>query len=221
MPENQKAIVDTTEFIQRLHWRYAVKKFDAQKKVSAQDWQVLAESLRLSPSSYGLQPWKFLVVQTPELRKQLTPLSWKQTQVEDCSHYVVFTTLKKVTTEYIQHFIDVTAKTREIPSESLNGYRDMMIGDLVKGPRAAVIQNWSQKQSYIAMGNLMNAAALMGVDTCPMEGLDPAAYDKVLGLDNTPYATVAAVAVGYRSAEDKYSQAKKIRFSSEEIFETR
>lgn len=208
-------------FLRSLEWRYAVKKFDATRKVSAEDWQVLGESLRLSPSSYGLQPWKFLIVQTPELRKKLRPVSWNQSQVEDCSHYVVFTTLREITEDYINRFIALTAKVRGADPAGMEGYRKMMVGNLVGPQHAPTTLAWTQRQAYIAMGNLMNAAALMAIDTCPIEGLDPKKYDEILGLDNTPFSTVAAVAVGYRHAEDKYQHAKKIRFCADEVLEIR
>jgi nitroreductase len=217
MNENKR--VDVDWMISQLNWRYAVKKFDSSKKVSESDWKALEEVLRLSPSSYGLQPWKFLVIQNDEIRKRLTPASWNQTQVSDCSHYVVLTTLKKISEDYIQKFIDHTAQVRGIKSETLNGYRDMMIGDLVKGPRSAGIQEWACKQVYIAMGNLMNAAALMNIDTCPLEGLDPKKYDEILGLTDMEYGTAAAVAVGYRHPEDKYQHAAKVRFKNTTVVE--
>lgn len=205
------------EIIKQLNWRYATKKFDSTKKISAQDWSTLEQSLVLAPSSYGLQPWKFFVVQNPEIRKELTPLSWNQTQVADCSHFVVFTTLKTISEAYVGEFIQRVAEVRDIPVENMKGYNDMMVGDLVKGPRSAVIGNWAQRQAYIAMGFLMQTAALLNVDTCAMEGLDPAGYDKVLKLEGTGYATVAAVACGFRHPEDKTQSAKKVRFKAEKI----
>lgn len=208
------------EFMKDLsEFRYATKRFESSKKVSEGDWKLLEESLRLSPSSYGLQPWKFLIVQNPEVRQKLRAASWNQSQVTDCSHYVVLTTLKKVTETYVQKFIKSTATTRGLAVENLKGYEDMMIGDLVKGPRAQVISAWSQRQAYIAMGNLMNTAAFLHIDTCPLEGLDPAQYDQILNLSATEYSTVAAVAVGYRHAEDTYATNKKVRFASSEVIQ--
>lgn len=204
-------------FLQSLAWRYAVKKFDASRKVSDKDWHVLGESLRLSPSSYGLQPWKFFIVQSPDLRKKLRPVSWNQSQVEDCSHYVVFTTLKEMTEEYINRFIQQTASERGMDPANLEGYRKLIVGNLVGPNHAPATLAWTQRQAYIAMGNLMNTAALMGIDTCPIEGLEPQKYDDILGLTHTPYATVASVAVGYRHPEDKYQHAKKIRFPAADV----
>jgi nitroreductase len=208
---NQNAIVES------LNWRYATKKFDATKKINEQNWNTLAESLRLAPSSYGLQPWKFLVVQNRETLKKLTPLSWGQTQVEDCSHFIVFTTMTKMTEEHVKNFIQKTAKVRGQDAEALKGYQDMMIGDVVKGPRSEIAKWWAQRQSYIAMGFLMQTAALLQIDTCAMEGIDPAGYDDVLGLKGSGYETVAAVACGYRHQDDKYQTMKKVRFDTSDV----
>jgi nitroreductase len=205
------------QWIHDLNWRYATKVFDPSKKISDHDWKVLEETLRLSPSSYGLQPWKFIVVQNPEMREKLRKVSWNQSQVTDCSHFVVITALKKVTPEYISSFIQHTAQVRNLDPATLAGYEKMMNGDLVTGPRAAAIRPWAERQCYLAFGNIMNAAAAMHIDTCPLEGLDPAAYDELLNLKDSNYATIAAVAVGYRHADDKYAQLKKVRFESNQV----
>lgn len=202
---------------QALKWRYAVKKFDPQKKVSEKDWQVLENSLVLAPSSYGLQPWKFLVVQNPQLRTQLRDVSWGQSQVTDCSHYVVLTYKKKMDEAHIQKYVEKISSVRGVPLASLDGFKNMMIGDVVKGPRAQIIEWWAQKQTYIAMGFLMEAAALLKIDACPMEGLEPHSYDKILNLENSEWATVAAVAIGYRHPEDALQKAAKVRFENKEV----
>jgi len=201
----------------QLRWRYATKKFDPQKKISKDDWAAIEEALILSPSSYGLQPWKFIVVQSAELRKQLTPLSWKQTQVEDCSHYVVFANKIGLDEKYITDFIDLNAKTRGVLPEKLEGYKKMMMGNLLGGDRKSQLSDWAARQCYIALGNLMTTVAVMGIDACPMEGIEPAGYDKVLGLEGTGYQTCVACAVGYRSADDAYARLAKVRFANEKV----
>ncbi len=204
-----------------LQWRYAVKKFDSSRKIPAKEWALLEESLRLSPSSYGLQPWKFIRVKTPEVLQQLRAESWNQSQVTDCSDYVVFTTRTEMLESDVDEFLKLQSGIRGTPMEKLQGYRDVILGDIVKGPRSAQAANWAQRQSYIAMGFIMETAALIGVDTCPMEGLDPKAYDRILGLESTGYRTVAAVALGYRHAEDRYAGEKKVRYPISRIMETR
>ncbi len=207
--------------IEKLNWRYATKQFDSSKKIPESDWNILEESLRLAPSSYGLQPWKFIVIQNPELRKKLKAVSWDQPQVEDSSHFVVLTTLKKIDAAHVKKFINSMAQQRGIETSSLKSYEELMSGDIIKGPRSAIAGFWAQRQAYIAMGFLMETAALMNIDACPMEGLDPEAYDKILELTSSPYATVAAVALGYRHADDKYQHLKKVRFTKEDVIEYR
>ncbi len=209
--------IQPQEILEKLQWRYAVKKFDPSKKISEADWFVLEESLRLAPSSYGLQPWKFIVVQDPKIRAALTPVSWNQTQVEDCSHYVVLATLTKIEVAHVEKFVAKIAQVRELDVASLENYKNLMVSDLVNGPRSAIVQWWSQRQSYIAMGMLMETAALLDIDACPLEGIDPAAYDRILQLEGSGYAAVAAVALGYRSLEDKYQLLKKVRFDRDDV----
>lgn len=209
--------VDNEIIFKQLNWRYACKKFDTTKKIREADWNVLAESLHLSASSYGLQPWKFIVVQTPELRQKLLPLSWGQTPVTDASHFIVLTYNEKVDETHITKFINQTAKVRGVDPQTLDGYKNMMIGDLVKGTRAQTINWWAQRQTYIAMGSFLTTAALMEIDTLPMEGLDPAGYDKALGIEGSGYKTVAAIACGYRAEDDKYQHAKKVRFDLNDV----
>lgn len=215
------AHVSNETILKQLNWRYACKKFDTTKKISDADWNVLVESLRLSASSYGLQPWKFIVVQDPEIRKQLLPLSWGQTPVTDCSHFIVFTYKEKMDEPHIEKHIQQMANVNKIEVSSLDKYKNVIVKDLVVGPRSETIQWWAQRQTYIAMGTLLTTAALMEIDTLPMEGLSPVEYDKVLKLEGTGWRTVAAVACGYRAADDKYQFGKKVRFDADEILEIR
>jgi nitroreductase len=212
------AIVDNEILHKQLNWRYACKKFDPTKIIRDADWNILTESLRLAASSYGLQPWKFIVVQNPELRKKLQELSWGQTPVTEASHFVVLTYKEKMDEAHIDKLISETAKSRGVDVTALAGFKNMMMGDLVTGPRSQVINWWAQRQVYIAMGSLLTTAAMMEIDTLPMEGLDPVGYDKVLGLEGSGWKTVAAVACGYRAADDKYQHSKKVRFSAQDVF---
>ncbi len=207
--------------LQQLNWRYATKKFDATKKISAADWTVLEEALILTASSYGLQPWKFIIVTDPALKAKLRPASWNQSQVEDCSHLVVFAAKLDVTEADLDRFITRTAEVRGSTLESLAGYKGFMMGDLVNGARHAVIHEWAARQTYIAMGNLLTSAALLGIDACPFEGIEPAKYDEILGLKGTGYATVSACPVGYRADDDNYAAAPKVRFEAKDIVDHR
>jgi nitroreductase len=207
--------------LQQLNWRYATKKFDPTKKVPAADWAVLEQALVLTASSYGLQPWKFIVVTDPALKAKLRPASWNQAQVEDCSHHVVFTVKEDISEVDVDRFIARIAEVRGVTPESLAAYKGYMVGDLVNGPRHAIIKEWAARQAYIAMGNLLTSAAILGIDACPFEGIEPAKYDEILGLKGTGYATVAACPVGYRSADDKYASAPKVRFDAKDVVEHR
>ena len=209
--------ITTPQLLESLQWRYATKVFDPTRKIPADVWQTLERALVLTPTSYGLQPYRFLVIQNPAKRAELLPHSWNQKQVVDASHLVVFTARTKVTDADVAKLIQRTSDVRKIPAESLNFYRDLMLGDIVNGPRGKIAHEWAARQAYIALGNLMTCAAVLGVDACPMEGLNPAEYDRVLGLNYSGYATVMACALGYRAANDKYASLPKVRYETNEL----
>ena len=203
--------------IEKLQWRYATKKFDPTKKIDEKTWALLEQALILSPSSYGLQPWKFIIVQNQELKQKLKEVSWNQSQVADCSHHVVFAIKEKMDEEHITHYINQTAKIRNLDPASMDGFKKMMIGDLVTGPRSHVISEWAARQTYIALGNFMTSAAVIGVDTCPLEGIDGAKYDEILGLKGSGWKVVVACPAGYRASDDNYLGSKKVRFDSKDL----
>jgi nitroreductase len=205
------------QLVQALEWRYATKVFDPAKKIPAEVWAALEKTLVLTPTSYGLQPYHFLIVQDPAKRAELLPHSWGQKQVVDCSHFVVFTARTEMTEADVARLITRISSVRGTPADSLNRYRDAMLGDVVNGARGKIAHEWATRQTYIALGNLMTAAAVLGVDACPMEGLVPAEYDKVLHLHGTGYATVVACALGYRSANDKYASFPKVRYDTADL----
>lgn len=207
----------TKQLLDALEWRYATKVFDPAKKIPADVWSALEETLALTPSSYGLQPYQFLIVQDPAKRAALLPHSWGQKQVVDCSHFVVFTARTDMKEADVSKWIERLSSVRGIPAASLNAYRDMMVGDVVNGTRGKIAHEWATRQTYIALGNVMTAAAVLGVDACPMEGLVPAEYDKILNLAGTGYATVVACALGYRAAADKYASLKKVRYATRDL----
>ena len=215
-----KQHVSPQELVEVQKWRYATKVFDATKKIPAAEWTALEDSLILSPSSYGLQPWKFFIISDPAVRQKLLPVSWGQKQVTDASHYVVFAGRTDMTAADIDRFVRATAETQKRDIAQFDTYRGMMLGDLVNGPRHAVIGEWVSRQVYIALGNFMTSAALLGVDTCPMEGLDPVKYDEVLGLKGSGYTTKVACAAGYRSEVDKYATLPKVRYAKKDLIQT-
>jgi nitroreductase len=214
-------MIDIAQLEKAWNWRYACKKFDPTKKISGPDWAILQKSLQTAPSSYGLQPYKFILVENPTLRAKLKEVSWNQSQVTDCSHYLVLTSKSRMVEQDIEQFIGLTEKTRNLPAGAMKGYQDMMIGHVVKGLSAEQALSWTRRQVYIAMGFLLETAALMNIDSTPMEGLDGPSYDKILDLESTGYQTVAAVALGYRHTDDSYQHAPKVRRSLEDLIEVR
>ena len=212
---------DPNTLVEALQWRYATKAFDAARTIPAALWSSLEQTLVLSPSSYGLQPWKFVVIDDPALRSELRPFSWNQSQITDASHLVVFLAKRTIDGADLDRLIEATSTIREQPIEQLAFYRSMMQKDLLDGPRSALIYQWSTNQLYIALGTFMTAAALLGIDTCPIEGFSPPDYDRLLGLDTSPYRSAVVCAAGYRSADDKYASLAKIRYTAAELIEHR
>jgi nitroreductase len=204
------------KIIESLTWRYATKKFDSSKKVPQADLDELLEAIRLAPSSFGLQPWKFVVVSDKKTKEKLREYA-DQPQITDASHLIVLCARKDVDESLIKKYVDITAKTREMPRDTLNGYEQMMTGFRKSMSDEAVLE-WSKKQVYLALGVLLTSAAEKKIDACPMEGFDPKGFDKVLGLDKQNLASTVLCAIGYRSKDDKYADAKKVRFDRKEIF---
>ena len=207
--------------LKQLNWRYATKKFDPIRKISPADWAVLEEALILTPSSYGLQPWKFIVVTDQALKARLRPASWNQAQVEDCSHLVVFTAKQDISEADMDRFVARIAEVRGAALKALPPTRASWWATSSAAPGHAIIQEWAARQTYIAMGNLLTSAAVLGIDACPFEGIEPAKYDEILGLKDSGYATVAACPLGYRAADDKYASAPKVRFKAKDVIDHR
>lgn len=211
-----KTVTNDT-LLTQLRWRYATKQFDAARKISAEDWRTLEESLVLTPSSFGLQPWRFIVVTDPATKEKLVPASWNQRQVADASHVVVFAIKKNVGVNDVDRYLGRIAEVRGVSVESLNGFRDVLLGFLDQPADQFNPDTWSARQAYIALGNFMTSAALIGIDTCPMEGIVPSQYDEILGLAAQGYQTVVVAAAGYRATADKYASLPKVRFAAEEV----
>lgn len=209
--------IDRNQLIGQLNWRYATKHFDPQRKISAEDWATLEEALVLTPSSFGLQPWKFVIVTDPAVRGHLVGASHGQRQVVDASHLVVFAIKKNLSEQDVESYLSRISEVRGVPRESLSPYGGIMVHSLIKGLDEAGRNDWATKQVYIALGNFLTSAALLGIDACPMEGIDPAKYDEILGLAKLGLGTVVAAPAGYRAATDKYSHAKKVRFARDEV----
>lgn len=206
----------TTDLLAALRWRYATKQFDSKRVLPDGLWDALEESLVLTPSSFGLQPWKFLVVRDPAVRARLKPESWNQPQVTDASHFVVFTARTDLEQSDINAWIDCLASVQGGKADDYAPLKGMICG-FAETMSQEARHAWNIRQVYIALGQLMASAAMLGIDTCPMEGISAAAYDRILGLEGSGHATVVACALGYRAEGDKYAAAKKARFPRERV----
>ena len=214
MPNEQTFPQATRQLLEQLQWRYAVKRFDPTRRVPDETWQTLEKSLILTPSSYGLQPWKFVVVTDPAIKAKLPSISWNQKQPQDCSHMVVLAARKTMDASYIDSFIDHLCLTRKLEPQAMAGYRRLLI-NIIDNMQSHL--DWNTHQVYIALGQLMVSAAMLGIDTSPMEGIDRDQYDQVLGLVGTDYTSAVGCAIGYRHPEDSQAHAVKVRFAADDM----
>ncbi len=205
------------DLVATLNWRYATRKFDPSRKIAPTEWEALEQSLVLAPSSIGLQPWKFYVVTDPAVKERLMPAAWHQVQVVESSHFVVFTVRKNLGTDHVDRHLARMAEVRGVTLESLEKFKKMTVGNLDKARTEGRLDTWQTHQVYIALGQFMTSAAVMGIDTCPMEGFEPEKFDEILGLKGTHYASVVACAAGYRVADERYAVMKKVRFKTDEV----
>jgi nitroreductase len=206
-------------FLENQNWRYATKKFDATKKITAEDLSTLKEAIRLSSSSYGLQPYKVIIVENPELRANIQPAAWGQSQIVEASHLIIFANETKVDDLAIDEYIKNISQTRNMPIEALAGYGDFMKSKITSlTPEEKNI--WTAKQTYLALGNLLNVAAELKIDTTPMEGFVPAQVNEILGLDKLGLNATLIATLGYRHDEDATQHYKKVRKSNEDLFIT-
>ncbi len=202
-------------FMEAMDFRHACKIFDETKKVSCEDMNYILEAGRKSPSSFGMEPWKFLVITNEELKAELRPVCWDQPQITTCSHLVIILaaidSVKPESGEVERKF-----KRREMPQEKLDFYMGLYSSHLANTLSSNEnIYSWTAKQTYIAMGNMMTAAAIKGVDSCPIEGFEKEKVEKILKLDLSKYQLSCIVPFGYRINE----QSTQLRESFENIIE--
>jgi nitroreductase len=205
--------------LENLNWRYATKKFDATKKISEADLNTLKEAVRLAASSYGLQPYKVVIVENPELREQLKAAAYGQTQITDASQLFIFANDLNAGPESVAAYIKNISETRGVPVEALGGFADMMNG-VISNLSQENKNIWTAKQTYIALGTLLAAAAELKIDATPMEGFNAAAFNEILGFDKLGLNASVIATVGYRHDEDDSQHYKKVRKSHEELFIT-
>lgn len=215
------ATISSEDLLEQLKWRYAVKEFDPGRKIPEELVTALEDALVLTPSSFGLQPWKFFIIEDQAIKDQLPAISWNQPQPKDCSHMVALAIKRNFAEADVVRFIECLARSRGVPVESLEGYKKFAGGFVAQGISEDWIEHWSTHQVYIALGQLMSCAAVLGLDACPMEGIQADKYDEVLGLDAGEYHVVLGCALGYRSENDRYATMAKARFAKEEMLERR
>jgi nitroreductase len=206
------------QLLDALRWRYATKQFDATRKIPGDIWAAIEESLVLTPSSFGLQPWKFVVVNDPAIRAKLLAESWNQKQVTDASHLLVLAARTDLTASDIDTWIRRMSEVQGKAPEAVAPLRGMIAG-FAETMSCEARHEWNVCQLYIALGQLMASAAVLGIDACPMEGISKTSYDRILGLEGTGYATVVACALGYRSQDDKYASTPKARFDRSQVIQ--
>ena len=186
------------------------KKFDSTKTVSEEDLEQLLEAIRLSASSYGLQPYQVLAVRNTEVRAELQPHSWNQSQITEASCLLVFANRTDFDEQMIDQYLEEIARIREVEKDSIEGYGNFMKKTLTPWTKEHKAE-WSARQAYLALGNALQAAAELGIDSCPIEGFIPEEYDRILKLREQQLSACVVLAVGYRSEEDANQHLKKVR----------
>lgn len=208
------------KLLQDLNNRYATKKFDPTKKVSEEDFQLICEALRLFPSSFGLQPVKFIVVKSESIRLELQKAAFGQTQISEASHLIVLCALDSINSDYIDGHVKLLADTREIEVDKLLGFGAHIKASIEK-MSAENVQIWNDKQAYIALGQLLHTCAVLHIDATPMEGFSKVEFDRILNLKGQNLHSVLVCPIGYRSENDPSGKLKKARKSMDTLFEIR
>lgn len=208
------------EYIEQLKWRYATKKFDANRKVPPQEITKIKEAIQLAASSYGLQLYKILSIEDNTLRKKLRAASYDQSQVTDASHFFVFCRYAKVRAAHIDEYLTIKAVKQAVPLEEFKEYGQQMKTSIVENMGSDKQDIWTAKQVYIALSNALSACAILKIDAAPMEGFDPEAYNKILGLTEKGLKATVVLGIGYRSTEDETRFLPKVRKPLDHLFET-
>lgn len=203
------------DIIENLEWRYAVKKFDKDRMLPQLKVDRLKKGFKLTATSYGLQPIKMIILSNKELQQKLVSSSFNQQQVVQASHVLILCIEKAVDENFINQYFDRIKKVRGTSNEILDPFKKEMVTNFsVK--TTTEIQRWATNQAYLAMGNLLTICAAEKIDACPMEGFNPLEYDEILELKNRGLTSVLVMPVGYRAADDMFSELKKVRKSTHE-----
>lgn len=202
--------------IEALQWRYATKKFDAEKILPREKIDILKNAFNLTATSYGLQPLKLLIIHNKKIQEKLKAYSWNQQQLSTASHVLVLCIEKVVNQEFIDEYFKRVKHIRETPDEIIKPFRNFLVEDFQAKPEEE-IRNWAVNQAYLCLGTLLTVCATEGIDACPMEGFEPEKYDALLDLEKKNLQSVLALPVGYRAEDDMFSSFKKVRRPLEDV----
>lgn len=198
------------DIIEHMKWRYAVKKFDSEKILPIEKVERLKEAFNLTATSYGLQPITLLVLKNKELQQQLIAHSFDQQQLVQASHILIICIKDTIDRDYISQYFDQLKKIRNVSDEILAPFKNDLVESFINKD-VAEIKSWSTNQAYLAMGNLLTVCAMEKIDSCPMEGFEPEAYDELLALKSKGLTSVLVMPIGYRADDDMFAGFKKVR----------
>jgi nitroreductase len=207
------------KIVDGLKWRYAVKKFDATRKLTTEQINYVKEAINFIPSSYGLQPYKVLEITDPQIRAKLKEAAYGQSQLTDAAHVFVFASFTDYNPAKVEEFVNLTAQLNPMPKENSDGFKDYL-NSMIAGMSNEQLAIWTAKQVYIALGSMITAASEIEIDSAAMEGFDKAKFDEILGLKEKGLASAVIGAIGYRSPEDQNQFLKKVRKPMDQLFET-
>ncbi len=206
----------TSTTIEKLQWRYATKRFDASKTLSEEKLNILKETFNLTATSYGLQPLKLVIVSNADLKAQLMPLTYNQSQVRDASHVLVLCIEKNINEDFIfEHFKRVEGQ-RNTPRTILEPFEKALIENFSE-KQTSEIRQWMTNQLYLTLGAMLTICAVENIDACPIEGFEPKKYDELLGLDKKGLESIIILPVGYRDESDVFINLKKVRRGVDEL----
>ena len=207
------------QIIADLNWRYATKQYDATKKLTNEQLEIIKDSLRLTPSAYGIQPLKFIFVASPALREQIKEIAFNQGQVVDASHLLIICSYTSIDEDYLNNHVSLVTETRNTPAERAAGFSEFLKKNILNMADSDV-EPWNVHQAYIALGQLLHTCASMRVDATPMEGFNAKKLDELLGLADQKVKSVLLCPIGFRSTEDNYQHLAKVRKPKEQLFQT-
>lgn len=210
-------VLTPEQVLQTLNWRYATESFNPNKKIPEEAWHALEQSLVLAPSCYGLQPWKFVVVRNRAVRQQLVKHAFNQSKISESSHLVVLAIKNNINVNDVAPYIDRVAHVRQVPVSKLEKFANAIKNYLTSPPFPLQPDKWSAKQVYLALGFFLYSAAMLGIDTCPIEGFVPSEFDDVLGLSEQGYSAVVLCTAGYRAESDHSAGLPKVRYETEKV----